>query len=60
MLGSRCLYTTACRELASHGYIVFAPDHLDGSNHYTEDHSGKVYAYDKVPATLKGEEYRVY
>lgn len=25
-----------CRELASHGHIVFAIDHTDGSNMYTE------------------------
>ena len=29
-------YTGHCRELASHGYIVFAIDHLDGSSTYTE------------------------
>lgn len=30
-----------CREMASHGYIVFAIDHNDGSCAYTEDQNGK-------------------
>jgi predicted dienelactone hydrolase len=28
-------YSTLCRELASHGMLVIAPDHLDGSCSYT-------------------------
>jgi predicted dienelactone hydrolase len=30
-----------CREMASHGYIVFGIDHNDGSCAYTEDQNGK-------------------
>lgn len=41
MKGSRCMYSTICQEMASHGYIVFALDHHDGSCPYTEDRSGK-------------------
>ena len=33
-------YSTYIRELVSHGYIVFAIDHLDGSNAYTELQNG--------------------
>jgi hypothetical protein len=36
--------------LASHGYIVFALDHHDGSNPYTEDSNGKPVVFDtKAP-----------
>lgn len=32
--------TVLCRDLASKGYIVFAPNHQDGSCLYTETSSG--------------------
>jgi len=37
----RYFYTFTCAELASHGYIVFAIDHHDGSCTFTTDSSGK-------------------
>ena len=40
MKGSRCMYSTICQEMASHGYIVFALDHHDGSCPYTENKQG--------------------
>ena len=33
-------YSGLLRQLASHGFIVFAMDHLDGSCNYTELRSG--------------------
>ena len=56
-MASRMLYTVVCRELASHGYIVFAPDHHDGSNHYTEQEDGTPIKYDLSINKVKGEEY---
>jgi predicted dienelactone hydrolase len=48
LTGSRALYSTAGRELASHGYIVFILDHHDGSCAYTEDSTGtKTWWFDK-------------
>ena len=38
--GNSALYTGHCQELASHGYIVFAIDHNDHSNLYTEKKGG--------------------
>ena len=37
---SRNFYSTMCIELASHGYMVFAIDHHDGSCCYTENATG--------------------
>lgn len=56
-MASRMFYTTVCRELASHGYIVFSPDHHDGSNHYTEDENGKPVKYDLSTTGMKGNDY---
>lgn len=37
-LASSCgIYSAHLRELASHGYIIFAMDHQDGSCGYTEN-----------------------
>lgn len=38
---SRMFYSTAAIELASYGYVVFLPDHHDGSCAYTRTKSGK-------------------
>ena len=56
LYASRTIYTTVCRELASHGYIVFAIDHHDGSNHYTEDQNGEPIKFDLSLTGLLGEE----
>ena len=40
-LVSRSVYSLLHQELASHGFIVFALDHHDGSCHYTETSDGK-------------------
>ena len=57
LMASRMLYTTVCRELASHGYVVFAPDHHDGSNHYTEEEDGNPIKYDLSTTGVKGDAY---
>jgi platelet-activating factor acetylhydrolase len=59
LTGSRTSYTSVCQELASHGYIVFALDHHDGSCPYTEDFSGdKYWCFDTRAPSLdvKGED----
>ena len=35
-----------CREFASHGYMVFAPDSTAGCSGYTERKCGKPILYD--------------
>lgn len=42
---NRTCHSGSCRDLASHGYIVFAMDSCDGSSSYvdTEDGVGKFY-----------------
>ena len=34
LAGSRTSQSGSCRDMASHGYIVFSIDHNDGSAHY--------------------------
>ena len=45
--GSSTSISIMCRDLASHGYIVFAIDHHDGSCCYTEDAKGKPIFYNE-------------
>ena len=35
-------------ELASHGYIVFCPNHNDGTCNYTEKSNGESVYFDKT------------
>ena len=50
MTVSKAFYTILCSELASHGYVVFALDHHDGSCAFTTDAKGeKFYQYDTTP-----------
>jgi hypothetical protein len=37
---NRTLHSGACKDFASHGYIVFALDHLDTTSTYTETNEG--------------------
>lgn len=46
LMFSRHHYQTMAHEFASHGFIVFIPDHLDGSCCYTELKSGDVKNFD--------------
>lgn len=46
LTGNRTIYQLNGQELASHGYIVFMMDHLDGSNMKTTTKSGKSYVFD--------------
>ena len=48
LAGSRTSQSGSCRDLASHGYIVFSLDHFDGSAYYAEkkDGSGKLWPLD--------------
>lgn len=57
---NRTGYSGICRELASHGYIVYAFDHSDGSSSYTNAEGMDKYCTDYNPKIHKGtaEEYR--
>lgn len=41
LCGSRTSQSGSCRDLASHGYIVFSIDHHDGSAHFSQKQNGK-------------------
>ena len=61
LTASRTRYTAICQELASHGYIVFALDHHDGSCPYTEDRTGEKYwCFDTDAPSLKGDLQKSY
>jgi predicted dienelactone hydrolase len=42
---NRTMYSGLCRDLASHGYVVFVPDHVDGSCNFTINKWGKEFMY---------------
>lgn len=44
--GSANDYSSNCRHYASHGYIVFALDHVDGSSMYTQLEDGTEVLFD--------------
>ena len=41
LCGSKTSQSGSCRDLASHGYIVFSLDHFDGSAHYSIKENGE-------------------
>lgn len=46
---NRTMHSGTCRDLASHGYIVFALDHMDKTSSYYETQDGQgVYYCNKV------------
>ena len=47
LMMSNAHYSRHCIELASHGYIVFALNHNDGSCNYTENLDGDPVYFDK-------------
>ena len=58
-LGSnRSMHTGTCRDLASHGYIVFAIDHKDETSSYTVSSDGKHEIYYNNSYKLYDEEIR--
>jgi pimeloyl-ACP methyl ester carboxylesterase len=40
LAGSRTTYSGTCRDLASHGYIVFTLSHFDGTANYSKKKNG--------------------
>jgi predicted dienelactone hydrolase len=50
------MYTGLCIDLASHGFIVFAPNHSDGSCMHTQNSEGKSVPHGNFNYYLK--EYR--
>ena len=42
---NRTMHSGICRELASHGYIVFVPDHMDTTSSYYETADGQGHYY---------------
>ena len=49
LAGSKRLYVGLMKDLASHGYLVLAVDHQDGTCSYTSTTSGKELFYKKAP-----------
>ena len=47
---NRTMHSGTCRDLASHGYIVFALDHNDGTSSYVRTLEGKEMHYDNMQA----------
>lgn len=47
-MGDQALYSRHCMELASHGYIIFVPNHNDGSCAYTEKSNGEPVFFDRT------------
>lgn len=45
LFGSMETYTALCRDLASHGFVVAALDHEDGSGHYARSEEGRTTLY---------------
>jgi hypothetical protein len=41
----KTMYSGFLRDIASHGYIVFSPDHLDGCTNYTVKKNGEEVLY---------------
>ena len=39
------MHSGTCRDLASHGYLVFSIDHEDGTSSYTVSKDGKKEIY---------------
>ena len=52
LTGNNYNYSGCHRELASHGYIIFSIDHLDGSCNYTRDGADKEFTFDDEPNLL--------
>ena len=48
MMADTAAYSRQCLELASHGYIVFAPNFHDGSCNYTEKEDGSPVYFDRT------------
>jgi len=46
MTGSRTSQSGSCRDMASHGYIVFSLDHHDGSAHFSRTRDGHEQFWD--------------
>lgn len=46
--GNRNWNSGTCRDLASHGYIVFSIDHRDASSNYTETRDGQGLYYNNM------------
>jgi len=50
LAGSRTAYSGICRDLASHGFIVFTMSHFDGTANYSKKKSGhELYWSSEVP-----------
>ena len=52
LAGSRTTYSGSCKDLASHGYIVFSLSHFDGTANYSKKKSGEeLYWSSMIPYT---------
>jgi dienelactone hydrolase len=59
---NRTIHSGTCRDLASHGYIVFTMDHRDGSSTYVTDKDGtneRYYESQKLHYDLEYKKYQL-
>jgi len=49
LTSNRTMHSGTCRDLASHGYLVFILDFSDGSPYYCEDAAGNGTVFDTLP-----------
>lgn len=55
---NRTMHSGTCKDLASHGYVVFIMDHKDGTSSYWESSDGKINSYYDNSVTLYDEKSR--
>lgn len=53
--GSRTSQSGSCRDMASHGYLVFSIDHHDGSAHYSRKEDGSELFWNENQTLLDKE-----
>ena len=57
LAGNRTSQSGSCRDLASHGYIVFSIDHCDGSASYAQKENGEEF-YWPIDQEIDSMKYR--
>jgi len=58
LAGAPDMYSSTIAELVSHGVVVFAPEHADGSAAFTRTRDGAAISYSRLTAAEKGDRAR--